>query len=417
MDRRNVLAAMPLLALAPGLSWGKDGEGPNESKPVFLSPPVVQQATTTGFTVSIEVSRLCIGRVEWGWAADALTNVAVATHHGLVDANDRCLVIPVHFAESATPGRPVFYRVVAQTLDYANAYKLTRGTPVSTAVRKLLLPHAQQEKTVLAVVNDTHENQETLAALTSRLEFTNPDLLIWNGDTCNDFDGRDNPAAILLRPGASGNAPSDGGWASTRSLFVVPGNHDVRGEQAREVVSILAAGPHPQLPYNTAMRIGPLALIGLDTGEDKPDKHPVFAGTAAYEPHRARQAVWLKEQLSRPEIADAPFKVAFCHIPLRGLAGQPDGTTLEGYARFSGQGAKLWLPQLTAAGFRAVVSGHTHQWRSDKPTTDLPISQIVGGGPKPSTATLIVIEATAKQLTIRIEDLAGKPLVTESWDV
>ena len=31
------------------------------------------------------------------------------------------------------------------------------------------------------------------------------------------------------------------------------------------------------MPYNFALRLGPIALVGLDTGEDKPDAHPVFA--------------------------------------------------------------------------------------------------------------------------------------------
>ena len=415
MNRRELLATAPLLALAPNLSWAKDGI--NDLPPLFLSPPVAQQASLRGFSISIEVSQTCTGRVEWGWAADALNNTAVASHHGLIDASDRCLAIPVIFAESATPDKPVYYRVVAQTLQYANAYKLTRGTPVATEVRKLTLPHAGQSKTRLAVINDTHERAETIEALSTRLDAVHPDLLVWNGDTCNDFDDRDNPAAILLRPGAKGKTLSDGGWAASRSLLMVPGNHDVRGSRAREINHLLAPGPFPGLPYNTATRIGPLALIGLDTGEDKPDRHPVFAGTAAYEPHRERQATWLKAQLERPEIADAPFKVAFCHIPLRGLPGQPDGSTLDGYARYSGQGAKLWLPLLTEAKFNAVISGHTHQWRSDKPTPQFPITQMVGGGPKPDSATLTIVDATATELTIRIEDLAGNALATEHWRV
>jgi predicted phosphodiesterase len=309
----------------------------------------------------------------------------------------------------------VFYRVVAQSLQYANAYNIFRGPPVETEVRRLQLPHAEQETTTIAIVNDTHENESTVTALAKRVHELAPDLLIWNGDACNHFSKPDRPAALLLRPGANGESASAGGWAATRALLFVCGNHDIRGSEARQLSAILAPGPHPQLPWNTARRIGPLALIALDTGEDKPDHHPVFAGTAAYEPYRERQATWLATQLARPEITQAPFKVAITHIPLRGLPGQNDGTTLEGAAAFSGQGAGLWLPQLIRAGFQAILSGHTHEWRVDPPTTAEPITQFVGGGPKPDKATIMVMEVHPDRLTTRMEHLKGDVLATETW--
>jgi 3',5'-cyclic AMP phosphodiesterase CpdA len=162
-------------------------------------------------------------------------------------------------------------------------------------------------------------------------------VLVWNGDTpAVAFNLPADPPRVLLKQD----------WASTRQLLFVPGNHDVRGACARDIRDCLAAGPEAALPYNVAWRYGPLALLTLDTGEDKPDAHPVFAGTAAYEPYRARQAAWLREALTRPEIASAPFKVAFCHIPLHGLPKQNDGLSLKDYAEWSGDGARKWMPAL-----------------------------------------------------------------------
>ena len=388
----------------------------NDNGLTFLSPPVVQQASADGFTVSIEVNRLCLGRIEWGVEPDGLVHTAISAHGGLVDAHDRCLMIPVMFSAPLDVGQPVFYRVVAESLDYATAYEVGRGKSVATSVRRLQLPHSEQAALSLAVINDTHEDSVTVEALARRIDALQPDMLIWNGDVCRDFSAGSNPAALVLRPGADASVPSDGGWASTRPLVYVPGNHDVRGEGARLRPQFLASGPHAGLPYSTAARIGPLALIGLDAGEDKPDHHPVFAGTAAYEPYRERQAEWLRAQLARPEMSQAPFKLAFSHIPLRGLPGQNDGTSLEGYARFSGHGARLWLPQLSAAGFQAIVSGHTHEWRYDKPTAEQPITQVVGGGPKHDSATLIFIEATTEKLTIQTQDLEGATLGSETWE-
>ena len=221
------------------------------------------------------------------------------------------------------------------------------------------------------------------------------------------FDAQDDPLQIVLNPAAD---PSQG-WASTRPLLFVPGNHDVRGQRARELSAGLGSWPgQTELPYNFALRLGPIALVGLDTGEDKPDAHPVFAGTAAYEPYRELQAAWLKSAARKPEIAGAPLRIAVCHIPLRGRPGDNDGTTLEGYAAYSGMGARLWLPILREAGFAAVISGHTHQHRIDDASDTEPVMQVVGGGPQPGRATLTIVQADRHKAELRVEDLAGKTI-------
>ncbi len=387
-----------------------------DQKTLFESPPVVQQAGPQGFTVSIAVNTLCTGRVEWGFAADRLTGRATPDHRGLVEASDRCLMIPVKFPAEAQPERPVYYRVVAQSLQYASAYDLSRGDEASTPVYELRLPHPAQQRVKIAVVNDTHGFDSTVASLAARIEWLDPDLLVWNGDVCRHFNAEDDPAAILLRPGMDTAGVALGGWASSRPLLYVPGNHDVRGVRARELRELLAPGPFEGLPYHTAMRMGPLALISLDAGEDKPDGHPVFAGTAAYEPYRERQARWLPEQLDRHDIADAPFKVAFCHIPLRGRDGDNDGTTLDGHAAYAGHGASLWLPALAKREVQAVVSGHTHEWRIDRPTDEMPITQVLGGGPRMDTATVIVIDVSPAVMSLRIETIHGETLACDTWN-
>ena len=123
--------------------------------------------------------------------------------------------------------------------------------------------------------------------------------------------------------------------------------------------------------------------------------------------------------LQQKAIKDAPFKVATAHIPLRRLDGQPDVTTLDDFARYSGFGAKLWLPQLKAAGFAAIISGHTHNPRHDPPTTDMPVHQFVGGGPKPEQATLTTIDATLTKgkasMQIQITNLQNEVLFNQTF--
>jgi 3',5'-cyclic AMP phosphodiesterase CpdA len=421
-NRRHFMSTIPVSAVAIsaiGMQQQAGAQDPIrslESANLIASPPVVQNPRAGGFGVSIAVNSLATAWVEYGFTNDDLPFTAVASHHGLIAADTSALHVRVEHPELLPTDRPIFYRVVVQALSYTNAYSLTRGEPQATAVYALQLPDAAATSVRIVSINDTHENLATILALHIEIEKLQPDLLIWNGDSCNDFDAADAPEQILLNPAKDVNKA----WASTRPLVFSNGNHDVRGQRAREVIKCFAGCPEStELPYNQALRYGPLALITLDTGEDKPDAHPVFAGTAAYEPYRQHQATWLKRTLEQPEIKDAPFKVVVCHIPLRGRPGQNDGTTMDGYASYCGFGAQLWLPMLKQAGVRAILSGHMHQDRLDAATPDMPVLQFVGGGPKPEQATLTVIDAVEQQettsLDIRVVDLQGNLLHRHQW--
>ena len=409
-NRREVLRWVPASALAwLGMRGASRGAQPAQESPAALPllpwPPVVQHLGPEGFAVSVALGRLATAWIEWGTTPDALDHKAIPSRAGLVGASDRALIVPVALGADDGPSHRIYYRVVAQPLSYETAYKLHRGEPVAGPTFSLTLPDLLAPSVRVAVVNDTHEKPKTLAALVDRIEAIQPGILFWNGDTCAAaFNKPADPPRVLLKPA----------WAATRSLVFVPCNHDFRGACAREVLDCLAAGPEPGLPYNVAVRRGPLALLTLDTGEDKPDAHPVFAGTAAYEPYRVRQAAWLRKVLVRSDIASAPFKVAFCHIPLRGLPGEKDGLSLEGFAAWSGDGARNWMPELRKAGVHLLVSGHQHAWRIDEPADGLPM-QVVGGGsdlvPDKRTATVIVLEADAQALRVMIQEGAsGKEL-------
>lgn len=407
LKRRDVLRLIPAstFAYVGASTLGRAVASPDESssaepaadKSLLAGPPVVQHLTCDGFSVSVAVRGLATAWVEWGRSAEQLDQQAIGSRAGLVCASDRALIIPVPLSPAAGAGQAIYYRVVAEPLRYETAYKLHRGDPVSSPTYRLVIPDAAAPNVRIAVINDTHDHAETVQALAAQIDALDPQLLVWNGDACaSAYDTPADPPRVLLSQS----------WATTRPLLFVPGNHDVRGAAARTVRDCLAAGPDPSLPYNVALRYGPVGLVSLDTAEDKPDAHPVFAGTAAYEPYRARQAVWLREALARPEIATAPFKVAICHIPLHGLPGHNDGLSLEGFAYWSGDGARKWMPILREAGVPVVVSGHMHAWRIDDAVDGDPV-QVVGGGPNPkrnNAVTVIVLEADAQTLSVTIRD-------------
>ena len=96
--------------------------------------------------------------------------------------------------------------------------------------------------------------------------------------------------------------------------------------------------------------------------------------------------------LHRPEIASAPFLVAFCHIPLyepnpgynpgdvAPADKAPQYTT--DFAMWQRTCAQLWTPLLEKAGCQVVITAHQHEYRFDAPTQTRCWAQIVGGGPE-----------------------------------
>ena len=184
--------------------------------------------------------------------------------------------------------------------------------------------------------------------------------------------------------------------AETPYLFC-PGNHDSRGRANRHLEKVwMYRQPEERdvrdwdLGRNFAVRLGEMALVGLDTAEDKLDTNPRFAGLFKSAEYREAQTAWLRDALKRPEIASAPYLVAFCHIPLfdddpSHNPGDvaPDDTDpryTTDYAYWQRTCGNMWGPLLHEAGCQVLIVGHLHRYRYYAPGADRCWAQLVGGG-------------------------------------
>jgi 3',5'-cyclic AMP phosphodiesterase CpdA len=185
------------------------------------------------------------------------------------------------------------------------------------------------------------------------------------------------------------------------------GNHDVRGPGARHLQAYfpksLGSG------YQNLLRIGPVAIIVLDTGEDK-EGPQIYGDLGEWALYREAQKGWLENAVRDPLFKKAPHRIVFCHIPLRWKSPQHSGDWCQ-------DGDNRWSPVLAKAGVSAVISGHTHEFWCDSPNAARPFYQIVGGGPQtqstdwsPTPATVTLIEADQTALTIRV-------IEADSWKV
>ena len=143
------------------------------------------------------------------------------------------------------------------------------------------------------------------------------------------------------------------------------------------------------LGRNFVQRIGDIALVGLDTGEDKQDTNPRMGGIFRMTKYRELQTRWLAEAIETPTVKTAKFKVAFCHIPLFDpnpkenpgdvLPDDDDPRYKHPWAAWQRTCANMWGPLFAKAGVQLVCTGHQHRYRYDAPSAERPWTHIVGG--------------------------------------
>lgn len=400
--RRNFLKHACLLGSAIGFSslTAKNTIAENEADNANIvdSPPLLQNPSADGMTVVWAVKDSATGYVEYG-KTEKLGNKTAMSSGGLASIEELFLHARLSGLES---GAKYFYRTVTlPAKPKGTSYEI--GEAIYGPTCSFRTPTARASTASFAVINDTHQRTETLKVLTTSLAELKADFTIWNGDLVNDYYNRNQAVENIARP--AGVA-----FATESPLLFVRGNHDYRGPWVRNLPKLLTPWlqKRPEdhdLMYNFALRHGPIAMIGLDTGEDKPDAHPAFSGMIHCEPHKHLQAEWLKRVLKQPEIATAPYLIAFCHIPL--FDSRPNangGDSMKGYAAYSRLGAKLWGPFLKTAGAQVVITAHQHAYRHDAASsTNCGWDQIVGGGPGgKQPATLIHAKADNRKMILSI---------------
>jgi predicted phosphodiesterase len=365
----------------------------------FDSPPVLQNPRADRITVVWAVSRRALGWVEFGETKELSTR-AESVMHGLRQTGRRVLSVNIGDLKPATT---YFYRVAAAAVDFNANLTWNRGPVEYSGIHEFKTPSADAREVTFVVINDTHTNAETVPQLFASLLENQADYTIWNGDLGIDIQppeaGDDEVLAHLIRDVLRPGGPA---YAVSKPLLFVPGNHDVRGPGAHLLSQVLTPWDGSPLGRNFVLRHGPLAMLALDTGEDKPDSHPYLAGVGAFEAYRVAQRKWLEQAVALAEFREAPCKIALTHIPLHGAGS-------------CGHSRDQWSGILSAAGVQLVISGHVHAHRYDPPCAQHRFGQLVGGGPLPQEATTIRGHATREGLTISLRDLSGKEIMAQSF--
>jgi 3',5'-cyclic AMP phosphodiesterase CpdA len=423
MYRRSFLkgSVFATLAAAQTAVFSADAPKPVEKKtepvkqPLVTTPPTLQIPAPTSMGVAWGVSVRATGFVDVGSKTDLSDARRVfAGDTGLKSLDDAALSVRI---TDLTPDSAYYYRTGTLPIDFQGAYKIVPGTPVLSEIHSFRTAGPKSASS-FAVINDTHENHTAFALLAAKIDALNPAVTVWNGDLCNFLEQMPKMVQSLLNPGKSR-------FAVSRPFLFTPGNHDYRGVLARELPRILMTrepterdSKYWKLNRNYAVRQGDIALIGLDTGEDKPDWRSEWGQLAQFTPYRELQAKWLADVLERPDIQAAPFIVAFCHIPL--FDDAPDanpGDLAEGYASWQRQCHDLWSPLFEKHGVQLVVTAHQHKFRFNAPAAGRSWAQVIGGSGcdlKPGRElTVLEGKVADSRLKLTAHDLISKSVLGE----
>ena len=197
-------------------------------------------------------------------------------------------------------------------------------------------------------MTDTHEDVGRINRLMKLIDWPTTDFLVHTGDAFHWIDSEDQLFRNWL-------TPTTAALAGTKPLMFARGNHELRGPFARELFGYL---PAIEGRFYFARDAGPVHLLVLDSGEDKPDDTNVYARLNQTTPYRDAEFEWLAAHVrTDARVGSAPFRVAVMHQPRWGWLAT-------GNAR--------WIQLANDAGVDLVIAGHNHKFSYTPPGPDVP---------------------------------------------
>ncbi|MFI5451313.1 metallophosphoesterase [Pedobacter sp. UC225_61] len=329
-------------------------------------------------------NKVAAGWVEFGDSPDKLNQKAYGKAElGLKPANSKLNCVTL---KGLIPGKTYYYRIYSKEIKDFQPYKLTYGNTINTETESFINTDTTKKDVSFLMLNDIHDRPKSIPLLLDLDKEKKNDFIFFNGDI---FDYQTDEQQIIdhmLKPCVDS-------FAKKTPFIYVRGNHETRGKFAREFPQYFK-----HVGYD-AFSVGPVRFVILDTGEDKEDAHPVYAGIVDFDQYRIEQAEWFKNEINSKVFKKAPFRIVLMHIPPRfsGDAHGPKHCT------------ELFEPLLNQGKVDLVLSGHTHTYKVHQPNEALnnyPL--IIGGGPRDGTRTLTKITANASEIKVSMLNDVGK---------
>ena len=293
------------------------------------------------------------------------------------------------------PGKSYRYRIYAKVInDDSNAYGVDYGPARrvkfkgEATIRTL---DRNAEKCRFFMANDIHLNDDRYKGVVKGVKSSDFDFFVMNGDMASYISEADTMLRHVFHvvPSLTSSIPT----VYTR------GNHETRGRDAHLLPKFCPTSTGR--PYYL-LRQGPVAILVLDGGEDKPDSDLEYYETAVYDQFRREEAEWLKKVVESEECKSAKHRIVLMHMAPIGGKNMWHGPKHAG---------ECFFPILNNANITVMLSGHTHRYSYNKPEetgAEFPI--LVN-----SNSTALKANIDANGIKISVIDMTGAVKYTHTF--
>jgi Icc-related predicted phosphoesterase len=389
MKRRTFLKVTGIGALTSGLSAeAAETTAAPIAEPLRLrTGPYLQNPASDAMSVMWMTTAPCVGWVEYG-LTEQLGQRACGDADGLRQAN-----VAIHRVRltGLEPGRRYFYRVRCKPITTYQPYKIIYGSEIEAPLHDFTTINPSADRVRFLVFNDLHDNVKLWRELHTLVADEQVDFVFLNGDVTDYLQDEKQMVEHFLDVCTQA-------FATKVPFLYARGNHETRGAFSRHMRDYLDL---PGDRYYYGLNWGPLRLTVLDTGEDKLDTTPVYAGLCDFEAYRASQRAWLASEIASGDFRAARWRVLIHHIPP--YYNHPDSDEHpDNHCAVSIR--KTWWPLLADAKVDLYLGGHTHSptIKAADPAMGHAFPVVIGGGPRKGIGTVMVVDVDRQRIKVKM---------------
>lgn len=355
------------------------GQEADSVKFAFSHGPYIQDVSETAASIVFTTNEPSFSWLELTDDNGNTRNI-YSIEHGMKMANNTFHTIRI---DKLNPAREYVYRLFSKEITKFDPYSVIYGDSITSDTFRFSSLDTSAEELTFIEISDIHGNNDKLEKLLYHANVDATDMVIYAGDMMDYYAAEDQPFYDFIDKSVEV-------FASEKPFWLVRGNHETRGRYSRNLFRYF---PREDGSYYYTLKQGPVFFIFLDSGEDKSDEHPVYAGLNDYDNYREEQAQWLQEVVMSDEFKNAAYRIVVTHIPP--LA---DGWHGEQHI------AKTWLPILNDARIDLMLAGHLHEYKYFPKNQDIYAFPLIIG----SNNTATKVEVTKRGASIKVIDVEGE---------
>lgn len=378
----NLLEKMKRTILLTTLLWLAVTVGAQSY--TFNHGPYLQELTEEGVTVVFTTSQKGFSWVELQTQQGEVSR-HYALRDGLRDAYNTFCTVRI---KGLNPYTSYSYRMVSKEITDFQPYNISFGDSIVSPWYSFTTINPQSDSCSFIALSDMHQHPEKLDKLLRLAQVESADWVFYVGDMMNYYDNEEVPFKSFIDKSVEL-------FATEKPFVLVRGNHETRGNMAREYARYV---PKSDGHFYGAYRVGEIMFVFLDCGEDKPDDTRVYGGLNDFDAYRSEQAEWFAQLIQSKTYKRAKWHIVFNHFPPMGET--PDNPEDHGLYDVE----KKFLPLFNKAKIDMMFSGHMHRYAYWSPNEkkELTFPVIIG-----STETVSRVDIKGDRMEIEVKDTKG----------